>query len=1273
MKFVGFRVEGGLLSEEVVEALLRGELGGQRPRDFGLANDRELERDMTAAWSEANASWASLNRRLVRLRPEESRTGVTRDLWLVPLLTNLGFELSFQRAAVDVDGLLFPISHRGGPGTDGPPVQLEGVDTDLDHRPRGRRWSPHAVVQEYLNRTEHLWGVVSNGRKLRVLRQTARLSRPSYLEFDLEAIFEGGRFDEFRLLYRLVHRSRFPRPGAEAAHCWLERYYEESVTQGGRVREHLRDRVQEALKRFGNGFLKHPANEALRTAIDRGELTEAGYYTELLRLVYRLLFLFVAEERGLLLPAGDARVLHVWERAYSPERLRRLAERPIEESRFSDLWLGLVSTFRLLGSEEAPRLGLPALDGTLFSPEALPHLEEAHLWNHDLLRAVQGLSLFHDHGVTRRINYAALDVEELGSVYESLLDYRPVLERSGQTWQFDLAPGSERKSTGSYYTPPELVRELVESALVPVLNDRLGRAKTREEKEAAILGLKVLDPASGSGHFLLAAGRRLGQELARIRADGEEPGPEAVREATRDVIEHCLYAVDVNPLAVELCKLALWIEGHHPGRPLSFLDHHVRCGNSLIGLRRLDVLRDGIPDQAYAPVTGDDKRIAASIRKENATLRRGQLRLSLATDLEKAKDQLAENARGLAGMASKTVAEVRAKDERFRESRAPGGDWWRLKRAADLWTAAFLLPLTRETTEATPRSDDVWAALDGQALPEALTTAAEQAAERYRFFHWPLEFPDAEAQGGFDVVLGNPPWERTKLEEKQFFASRDRAIAEAPNKARRQEMIARLETEKPELWREFQEAKHAAEAEAKFVRGSGRFPLTGVGDLNTYGLFVELAHDLLGPQGRLGMVVPTGIATDHTYRNFFAKVTEEKSLASLLDFENREGLFPEVDATKKFCLLTLSRTPVEQPSFAFFCHRTEELDHARIFSLAPEDLALIHPNTRTLPIFRTRVDAELTRKIYRRVPVLINRRTGENPWGIRFIRLFDMANDSHLFFGRPAPGRLPLYEAKLFHQYDHRWATYENGRNRHVLPEEKADPGFQVTPRYWVEESEVLERLPEEWDHRWFIAFRDITRPTEVRTVIAAVLPWAGVGNKAPLVISPWPAEVLAALVGNLNSLVLDYAARQTVAGTTLNYFLIEQLPVLPPDSYNDGDYDFIVPRFLELTCTARDIQAFAQELGWEAEPYQWDEERRAFLRAELDAYYAHLYGLTREELRYILDPQEVYGEDFPGETFRVLKENEVRRYGEYRTRRLVLEAYDRLAGQFAKQERKGA
>jgi hypothetical protein len=928
--------------------------------------------------------------------------------------------------------------------------------------------------------------------------------------------------------------------------------------------------------------------------------------------------------------------------------------------------------------------------------------------------------------------------------------------------------------------------------------------------------VRVLDPACGSGHFLLAAARRLGKELAKIRTGEDEPAPECVREAIRDVVGHCLYGVDKNPLAVELCRVALWLEAHCEGKPLTFLDHRIRCGDSLVGVFDLEVLTAGIPDGAFAPVSTDAKATAGLLKKRNRNERRdlesGQMRIPFVP--ERVVDALGARHHAIEAIADDSPAAVREKKNRYDRLLADP-ERLRLAEACDLWTAAFFQRLSSELAKS-PRAittDAVTDGLGGRAHPQALASAQASASE-HRFFHWPLEFPEVFAASseqraasserqiplaarhsplattaGFDVILSNPPWEQIQLEEQEFFASRDAVIARAPNAAARKRLIAELPQTNPALWQAYQRVLHNAESASRFLRGGGQYPLTGRGRINTYSVFAERVRNLLRPQGRAGIIVPTGIATDATNQFFFADLVEKGQLLSLFDFENREKLFPAVDSRMKFCLLTLageqeSKGAGEHGSpaltFSFFATRAEHLrDPRRVFRLTAADIARINPNTRTLPVFRTRQDADLTRAIYQRAPVLVNERTDENPWGVQFKQgLFNMSSDSHLFRTRaeletqgyrlagnvfvkeravssekhiPLAARfLPLYEAKMLWHYDHRYGTYEGVSDRSSTqlptPDERqhADPAFVVQPWYWVPAEEVEIRLGE-WQRGWLLGFRDVTNATNERTAIFSLLPRVGAGHTLPiLLVGDIAALYISSLLVNLNVLTFDWVLRQKIGGTHLTFFILRQLPVLPPDAYTAEDFRFIVPRVLELVYTAWDMKPFADDVWQEADdalrsdlraqwetnraatgghpsdlpdwasaypeiaplvtrhsplafpclfpPFKWDETRRAVLRAELDAYFARLYGLTRKQLRYILDPADltereledildpweevddpldpqgyaarVAASTFPGETFRVLKEKEQRQYGEYRTRRLVLEAWGCLCSE---------
>ena len=847
-----------------------------------------------------------------------------------------------------------------------------------------------------------------------------------------------------------------------------------------------------------------------------------------------------------------------------------------------------------------------------------------------------------------------------------------------------------------------------------------------EAKDPAktLLRLSVIDPACGSGHFLLAAARRIATRLARIRAEGT-PSLADFRHALRDVARCCIHGVDRNPMAVELTKVALWIETVDPGLPLGFFDAQVRCGDALLGIFDLKVLEDGIPDAAYKPLTGDDKVTAKYYLRANrdATAGQGEFDFGTGRAVLPAIRPLAGDFSGFRNLPEDTVEQIGAKAASFKELREKQA-FARARWGADLYVAAFLLPKTGSTpsgteTRTVPTTDEVWLALSQGTIRQSMTGAPE-AARQARAFHWPLEFPDIMSRGGFDVVLGNPPWEVMQLSEKEYFATRHPEIAALAGAARKK-AIDQLEYTDPAAFQNFVIAKRAFDASNQFARGSSRFDMTARGKVNSYALFAETFLRLINKKGRAGLIVPTGICTDNTTRVFFEEISTKGRLVSLFSFENEDFIFRSVHHSFRFCLLTLQGElgTTKQSEFVFFARQPDAIqDLDRCFTLSPDDILRINPNTKTAPVFRSNADAELTKKIYARVPVLIDEAKGKegNPWAIEFRQgLFNMTSDSALFRTarelaeagfvhegtdwvcsnqRPSQGGLaakgadggslpladsgmgitryvPLYEAKMIHQFDHRWAGYDEGgeSSADLGQRKKQDPACEPVPRYWVPDTEVNERLTAKgWSRGWLMGWRDITSAHVFRTVIATVFPRVGTGDtlllKMSMVDDP---RLYAGNIGNLCSLVLDYASRQKVGGTHLKYNVFKQLPILPPTFYTEPRLAFLVPKVLELTYTSHALAPFARDLGYDGPPFAWDEERRAYLRADLDAFYARAYGLTHDELRYILDPADVKGPDYPSETFRVLKEKEVRQYGEYRTHRLVLTAWDRMeaSGQF--------
>ena len=1258
---------GGLLPSDLLTEIASGskDLDGTSAESYGLVPGERLNDHITRSWNRLVALWPSFREQLVLVpASDQTATTLTRDRWLRPLLDELGFAGLPQVRAAVIDGKEYAISHQWGSSV---PVHLLGVKVPIDRRspgiPGAAKSSPHGLVQEFINRSDdHLWALLTNGGVLRLLRDNASLTRQAYVEFDLVAIFDGDHYSDFVLLWLTCHRTRFE--GDPPEKCLLESWTQHAATTGTRALDRLRDGVERAIESLGEGFLAHRASSALRSQLNEGSLSTAEFQRQLLRVVYRLLFLLVAEARDLLLaPEADEVTRTRYRDYYSIGRLVRLARRR-RGSAHDDLWAGLQVTVQALWRDGEPMLGLSPLGSFLWEPDSVAGLKDASIDNAHLLEAIRQLTITRDAEakVDRHVDYRNLGAEELGSIYESLLELHAQVDVCARRFSLDIAAGNERKTTGSYYTPTSLINELLDSALDPVLNE----AAHATDPEQAILGLSVLDPACGSGHFLIAAANRIAQRLASVRAGGIEPAPQEVRAALRDVVGRCLHGIDVNPMAVELCKVSLWLEATEPGKPLSFLDHRIACGNALLGTTPR-LLADGIPDSAFKPLTGDNKEVVANLKKRNKGERKGQTVLDLfGESVSTVSKPVAAAIAEIDAMPDDTVSAINRKSQMFGVlERSPEAE--RAKAAADAWCAAFVAqkaagepPITTATINHLLN--------DPARVPVNVVDRVRELADGYRFLHFHLAFPDvisvpddlgtadnqrAGWNGGFSVVLGNPPWDTVQFGEKEFFATRDPKVARASG-ATRKRLIASLEQDDPPLFAAYKREQRRIDSIRHSLAQSGRYPLCGRGKINTYSVFAETMRDAVGPSGRLGVIVPSGIATDDTTKFFFQDIVEQRSLASLFDFENRKGIFQGIDSRIKFCLLTLTGRGriVEEADFVFFAHDTADLnDLERRFILTPEDFTLLNPRTRTCPIFRTRRDAELTKAIYQRVPVFV--RDGppkDNPWNVTFRKgLFNMASDSQLFRTREqlesngwnllgstyVQGEeqyLPLYEAKIIHHFDHRWATFEGDDFREVLEHEKGDPSFLALPRYWVSMANVEEQIKRQPVPLW--GWREISNATNARTWIYTQMPRSGIGDTIFVSLSQLNHWLAAAA----NGFAVDFVCRQKMGGMHLSSYIAKQLPVALPSRWIEG---FVEPSVKELCETSWDISPH---------PYRWDSDRRERIRAELNAVFFHIYGIDRADADYIMD------------TFPIVRRDDEKQFGEYRTKRLILENYDRIA-----------
>jgi N-6 DNA Methylase len=1335
--FRAVRAVGTALPAEAIPRANELRMPGQSAEAYQLSPGMAVNGAIARAWEAMLAAHRAWRIALERLPDADAATKLTRDKWLLPLLYELGWGrpdvvsggLPVPLGLGETESPHFPISHRVAwpdamNASAWVPLHLVGAGIDLDSKTAGvTARAPQAMVQDYLNREVHaLWAVLSNGHQLRLLRDASSLTRQSFVEFDLDAIFTDQLYADFRVLFLTIHASRFaPRLDDKAAkavadsedsdedaeleqaepkldNCWLERWRTTAIDDGARALLNLQHGVAAALQELGTGFVGHPSNAALRETLAAATDADRDLQRALLRIAYRLIVLFVVEDRDLLhrsdVPAS-ARTLYA--DYFSTARLRRLAAEPIG-GWHTDLWEAHQIVTDALAGDGLTALGLGGLGANLFSRDALSILDGAKLPNRALLAAVRALSQIDDPvtGLPRPVDYRNLDSEELGGMYEGLLAYTPRYHADERAFTLDVSTGNERKKSGSYYTPSDLIALVLGEALDPLIDE----AVRSSDPERALLELTVVDPACGSGHFVVAAARRLATALATVRTGETEPTPAALRAATADVIERCVYGVDLNDLAIEITKVALWLEAFDADRPFPFLDAHFRVGNALLGTTP-ELLRHNIPDAAFVALGYDDKTWTSKLRGRNKSERQSdqdQLTLSFGPEtLNVETSQFTKAARDADTGTVASISALRARADAWRRLEADP-DLLSAKLLADAWCAAFVQTKAGATssgqgiTYATARA----LAETPESVPDTLINQINVLARQYRFFHWHLEFPgiftvpdgdSADAgtgwAGGFSCVVGNPPWERVKIQDKEFFGNLGRTDIEgAPTAAIRKKMIDKLAETDPDLHQAYLAALRQSDGTAHLLLKSGRYPLTGQGDVNTYSVFAETMRTVTKPAGAAGIITPTGLATDKTTAPFFADTLSNHRLYAFYDFENEAKIFRDVHNQLRFALTTITGTAraVARTRFAFYTRYISDVPERR-FEVGAEEVLALNPNTGTLPMFRSRKDADITLGIYSRHPVLMRDDDPDgNPWSLSFGRLFDMTNDSEHFlqkedlsdaefndwsYTREGVEYLPLYEAKMLGHFDHRQTTYKGATqaqlNKGTLPRlsdsDHDDPNVEPLAQHWVKRTEADARLKDKWDRQWMIGWRDIGTASNFRTFIPSAFPMTAVGNSFLLAIPSEPQHG-PLLHGIWSSSTFDYVCRQKLSGVHVNYFTAKQLACPPPSAF-DGCapwghamrlVDWLQPYVFEMSYTSWRLRPYAREMGYDGPPFRWNRGRRLLLRADLDAGFLHIYGMRRDEAEHILD------------SFFVVRKYEERDFGEYRTKRLVLEAYDRMA-----------
>lgn len=1335
--FRAVRTVGTALPPEAVPRANELRMPGQTAEAYQLSPGMTVNGAIARAWEAmlaANRAWRAA---LERLPEGDAATKLTRDKWLLPLLYELGWGrpdvvgggLAVPPGLGETEAPHFPVSHRvtwpdAANASAWVPLHLVGAGIDLDTKNAGvTARAPQAMLQDYLNREDHaLWAILSNGHQLRLLRDASSLTRQSFVEFDLDAIFSDQLYADFRILFLTVHASRFaPRLDDKAAkavadgddseedaeleqaepkldNCWLERWRTTAIDDGARALLNLQHGIAAALQELGTGFVAHPANIALREALAAATDADRDLQRALLRIAYRLIVLFVVEDRDLLHRSDvPENVRTLYADYFSTARLRRLSAEPIG-GWHTDLWHAHQIVTDALAGDGLPALGLNSLGASLFSRDALSILDGAQLPNRALLAAVRALAQIDDPvtGLPRPVDYRNLDSEELGGMYEGLLAYTPRYHADERAFTLDVSTGNERKKSGSYYTPSGLIVLVLDETLDPLLDE----AVRKPNPEQALLALAVVDPACGSGHFVVAAARRIATALATVRTGETEPTPAALRTATADVIERCVYGVDLNDLAIEITKVALWLEAFDADRPFPFLDAHFRVGNALLGTTP-ELLRHNIPDAAFVAIGDDDKSWTSKLKARNKTERRAdqdQLALSFGPEtLNVETSQFTKAAYEADTGTVASVAALRARADAWRRLEADP-DLVAAKLVADAWCAAFVQPKTGATTSGQGITHATVRALSEtpESVPDTIITQINTLARQYRFFHWHLEFPgifavpddgSADAgtgwRGGFSCVVGNPPWERVKIQDKEFFSQVGRPDIEgASNAAARKKMIDKLVDTDPDLYQVYLAALRQSDGTAHLLLKSGRYPLTGQGDVNTYSVFAETMRTVTKPEGAAGIITPTGLATDKTTAPFFADTLSNHRLFAFYDFENEAKIFRDVHHAYRFAVTTMTgaRRTVRRTKFAFLNRHISDVPEKR-FQLAAKEVLALNPNTGTLPMFRSRKDADITLGIYSRHPVLIRDDDPDgNPWGLSFARLFDMANDSGLFhtpddladakfngwsykFGLKE--YLPLYEAKLLWHFDHRFATYRGATaaqlRMQTLPRltdaQHDDPLVEPLAQHWVLRQQVDEKASDKWPRPWLLGWRRITGTEKVRTFVPSVIPFSAVGDSLFLALPSNPEDAYLLHAG-WSTLAFDFVSRQKLSGLNMNYFVVEQLAFPSPSTFdNRADWhheevlrDWTCRYVLELCYTSTRLKPYAQDIGDDGQPFRWNPERRALLRADLEAAFLHIYGLNRDDAQQVLD------------SFPIVRKYDERDFGEYRTKRLVLEAYDRMA-----------
>ncbi len=1219
-----------------------------------------------------------------------------------------------------------------------------GIPLDRKKENKPNENVPSNQILRYLSRMEiesnqrALWGVLTNGKIWRLYYQKSKSRSEEYLEFNIETLINDNDIDSLKLFYIFFGHMFFyhlenGKPIRELA-LEQSKLWEETVKQD--LANHI---FNDIFQNIAQNLINNDPDKPPKTKEYLQDVKENS-----LIFLYRLLFTFYAEDRELL-PINSQKYYTKSIKSIRDE-IKDNIQKGITHFRTSRVyWEKIKNIFNAINFGEE-NYEIPPYNGGLFNIENTLILNRSFINDDTIQDVIYKLSYKRDGMFEYYINYRDLSVQQLGSVYEKLLEY-DIADNFDNLIILQLS-NLGRKKSGSYYTDDGLVKLIIHNTLSPLINQRValfsdkineyihGKITASELQQYDsvdnIISMRIADIAMGSGHFLVALVDYLADislELMNNLPSGYvSPVDKKINDIRQSIIKNSkwpdgktkwhikndhlndkqiirriilkqvIHGVDLNPMAVELAKVALWLHSFTVGAPLSFLDHHLKCGNSLFGEQTKRAFNE---IAELTPLfTSEIIENAKSATKEMEYIHNlADININEAHQSQEAYIKLINKVKPLEALLNFCYC-LRYLGLYNINSKRAHPSIIKLFEDKD-----FIKKIANQKIK---KYDGIPASIifnnidknDYEKNLNRIFYEVNELQKQLKFFSFECAFPHiwqdwtGNKTGGFDAIIGNPPWERMKLQQVEWMGERLPEFANK-NKVERDKAISNMKNDNP-LKMSYLNAEILANNLLNLSRKSGDFSELSSGDINYYALFVERSLNLIKPDGMVGLVVPSGIASDKTYSKFIEKILTHQRLYIFYDFENKNRnsqykFFSDVDDRFKFCTICIggNKLKFDKVKYANFVEDIKQINDSKL-EIGAHILTLFNPKTHTLPIIRNKIDWEILQQIYEHIPIF-DTEIENNNWNIRYTSLFHMTGDSHLFydkkmldtmksyiinphlFKRGDEEYIALYEAKMINQFNHRYAGVEVNKNnlfnraigKPVNQNLLKNPKFIPTPQYWVNKQELESKLPQ--NIHWVIGFRNITRTTDARTIISAILPRLAYGNSLQLILPQKVNDKISneensrllksfktnswLLVANLNSFILDYIARSKIQGTNASWYIIEQLPIIPIDNYKKCNikdktaFDLVKEWVLYLNYSSNDLKPFAVDLGYDGEPFIWDEISRLHIICKLNALFFKLYGINDEEtIKYILG------------TFPIVKKESIEKYGMYIEETLIIQ-----------------